>query len=118
MRENKFRIWSRKEKRWACGFEDGIFNLNSIFRNREYVAQQFTGLCDVNEREIYEGDIVKGVDGKYQNNFFVGVVRYDVTNAAFVLWGKGESRSLGVAEIRLEIVGNTLQNLSNPELAP
>ena len=61
MREIKFRQYlPKKSFKWHCwGFIDGGFiaPINNVIE-----SQQYTGLKDMTDREIYEGDIVKGED--------------------------------------------------------
>ena len=69
MRQIKYRAWHRQRKRmfevrsidfflnqvngvWRVGPETGPVNLDSCR------LMEFTGLCDMKGREIYEGDIV------------------------------------------------------------
>ena len=72
MREIKFRTWDKEEKRWcqASMRENGIiFNPSEPNTWKSIpILQQFTGLKDVNEKEVYEGDIVKDYKG---NTYFV-----------------------------------------------
>ncbi len=77
-----------------------------------FVLQQFTGLLDVNENEIYEGDIVE-----YDGRNGVAVVKYDGDDGSFYLHGQ----NLGWLDLfsdsrrwyRCEVVGNIHEN---PEL--
>lgn len=80
MREIKFRGYNAKNKQWLYGFylqnRGGHFICPDEFANgkswEDYEVApdtigQFTGLYDKNEREIYEGDIVKWTNYCYES---------------------------------------------------
>lgn len=120
MRQHKYRAWDKITKQicpvWAIAWKawddpitinyvtietDGTVDLLGI----EVELMQFTGLLDKNDKEIYEGDILKTCNNK---NAVV-----DFINGCFVLLGDENRELLCTACSYEEIIGNIHEN---PEL--
>lgn len=124
MRELKFRIWDYKNFSWH---DPKTFNLNgepSFIPGfyQEFEIEQFIGVKDKNDKEIYEGDIlkVKGYDGFFdlQGYYFTAVVFYQKSIAAFVYANRPEL-DIGLkfdyerngVKRDIEIIGNIHENV-------
>ena len=122
MREIKFRAKEiGSEGKWRVGdlhmtaTKPHIHSLSNKYLIKIETIGQFTGLCDINNKEIYEGDIIKSSHGTihyivYDNNlacFKAVVARYNPL-------GEYSTLSKGwVVQFNKEVIGNIHDN---PEL--
>ena len=123
MREIKFRAWHKEEKIIGEVLGIDILHKEIFFSNedvdcyehsdfKDIELMQYTGLYDKNEKEIYEGDIVK-----LRANHGIGVVKYYDEWGAFVVeYIKSKPLTvLGMSYYKedIEVIGNIYEN---PEL--
>lgn len=112
MREIKFRVWCKEHNEWESNptfitdngtLFSGLVRSAIPLRNDSHVVMQYTGLEDVNGKEICEGDILQ------RNDNSVTVVEFE--NGMFVT--KYDALVWELRENNLVVIGNVYQN---PEL--
>ena len=107
MRELKFKIYDKNDTNCLIG--PFVWNkLPQFLFPENFTVLQFTGLKDKNDKEIYEGDIIKGED-EY-------AIRGDkVEKQGEVRWhhsyfAVGNVKLFTLKDDTLEIIGNIFQN--------
>jgi uncharacterized phage protein (TIGR01671 family) len=104
----KFRAWDTKLNHFTSIFECLFFN------NPEYIVTQFTGLKDKNNKEIYEGDIIKWTDtdffdDNWSERDIIEIVEF-INGGFYPIF---EWPPEVISENLVEVIGNIYQN---PEL--
>ena len=132
MRELKFRVWCKgtstnanfNKPRWILPTDFILLKyyrcFQDVIESGDFVVQQYTGLKDKNGKEIYEGDIVKTVDGV--SKIFVEFAEYTHGEVKWLREGfevcqehVGATRlsvfsKCDCCPADLEIIGNILEN--------
>jgi uncharacterized phage protein (TIGR01671 family) len=129
-REFKFRIWNVSDKTWMDeDFWIGINNFGLVVNDRNdaedlslcdnCIIQQFTGLKDKNEKEIYEGDIVETI---YADELHIGEIIFDNNTCAYRIKTKQNLLPIityrfdenynpkGLLQVATLIIGNIFEN--------
>ena len=118
-REFKFRCWDRINKKmiksphFSC--ETSLTtNINKNFKyfsSVDFIFMQYTGMKDRNEKEIYEGDIVKFEHSTRE--FTIREVVYVFSHCCFSLKYQGRTDNFGLPrdwKDSFEVIGNIFEN--------
>lgn len=123
MREFKFRFWDGKGFRTDLYIYNGeiydiyndyggMFSSGLTVNKIEAIAQQYTGLKDVNGVEIYEGDIVFSElnDKKY---IIEWAKAYSGPQYCMMLDGEVDNFYGGITEDSVKVIGNIYEEKEN-----
>lgn len=120
MREIKFRAWDKEcYQKELCMYswkEMNEVQFDTMFENPRYVLMQYTGLKDINGRDIYEGDIVQmstswNSSEQYTKKYgYIRVVEWDNKSAKFT---NVIAEKVDPYYDLIEVIGNIYEN---PEL--
>ena len=108
MNKNKFRFWCNAGKAFVQNYKyNGL--VDELFDPRDVIitSQQFVGILDTNMKEIYEGDVVKGIYG-LEGFEIIGEVQYSYDKCAYVVDWHYEISNIEIDS--LEIVGNIMMD--------
>jgi uncharacterized phage protein (TIGR01671 family) len=106
--KNKFRFWCNAGKAFVQNYKYNGF-VDELFDPRDVIltSQQFVGILDTNMKEIYEGDVVKGIYG-LEGLEIIGEVQYSCDKCAYVVDWHYEISNIEFDS--LEIVGNIMMD--------
>lgn len=121
---HKFRVWDTENKKFIFStpenLNSSLLRLNGVYcdlrlgsgRN-DYVVQQHIGITDLNQKDVYEGDIIKfSVNhGENDTDEYTGEVFWDPAYACFCFERKMEFTLLDpVITESIEVVGHIFQD--------
>jgi len=102
MREIKFRAWDKVQKEMHDWDYLKGWTFRQIESQKDVVElMQYTGLKDKNDKEIYESDKIKDLDGN------VGVVEFD--DGSFIIRHENGTSDFIARVNHFEIVGNVYE---------
>ena len=114
----KYRAWLKKEQKMdneidhISWLEDELYcigdGITYMVSAEDLVLMQSTGLKDKNDKEIFEGDIVKMAKDVYSEPTYYEVVRH--YGGAYRLESKQHGCELWLRHADCEVVGNVYEN--------
>lgn len=108
MRILKFRMWDATEKQMYTVLQ-GAIRSGVLVTSPDHIWMQFTGLLDKDGKEIYEGDILKGEDYKFDDHIFE--VKYMKIKGCGCCEDSGIGFNLYLHDAdEIEVIGNRFEN--------
>ena len=107
MNNKKFRVWGNIQKKFEYFELNNITVPDRLLSQHSYPIQQSLGILDKNMKEVYEGDVVKGIYG-LEGIDIIGEVRYSYDWCSYVVDWYHEISN--IAFDSLEIVGNVFED--------
>lgn len=114
MRTLKFRAWDKAEKKMLFDADPFVIDvwgsneplLADPHKRENCIFEQYIGLKDKNDKEIYEGDILR-----WANSTGREITAPVVWNTRAWCWTAGDYMLGGLLEFDLEVVGNIHEDL-------
>ena len=99
----KIRVFDKRYSKYLSPVKVGNMLWDAL-NSKDYKLEQFTGLQDKNDVDIYVGDILT-------INYLNVVVYFDKTNASYRLKSTLDDYALTIDKaLRLEVIGNINEN--------
>lgn len=109
MRELKFRIWDDFAKKMLYLTQEN-FDADLFWQaNREGRLMLSTGLVDIEDKEIYDGDYVRVYD-TYKETYYKGKIKYIESRLEFAIESSALSTHKRWINYDLLVIGNSFEN--------
>ena len=106
MREIKFRAWDKYSERMIYKHNCISFDGKVYPHNPDLYLMQYTGLCDKNGKEIYEGDIIKDeFDRSFIVDWLCNEARFSIKEI-----NKKTLYKMVINHLKVEVIGNIYEN--------